>query len=111
MSPIETADFTKAALNIDSLDDWKIQLKDVQQRLEYDGLGEIMTVGAAMVGPHCRGRPRDPLWRQDARATPGRLGCDGRSFDRPSWRVVVAPRDAVSAMTHDAGVSAVSKRL
>ena len=40
----ETADFTKAALHIDSLDDWKIHLKDIQQRLEYDGLGEIMTV-------------------------------------------------------------------
>jgi hypothetical protein len=40
----ETADFAKAALSIDSLDDWKIHLKDVQQRLEYDGLGEIMTV-------------------------------------------------------------------
>ena len=31
----ETADFTKAALHIDSLDDWKIHLKDIQQRLEY----------------------------------------------------------------------------
>jgi hypothetical protein len=39
-----TADFTKAALNIDSFDDWKIHLKDVRQRLEYDGLDEIMTV-------------------------------------------------------------------
>lgn len=40
----ETADFAKAALSIDSLDDWKIHLTDVQQRLEYDGIGEIMTV-------------------------------------------------------------------
>ena len=40
----DTANFAKAALYIDSLDDWKIRLKEVRQSLEYDGLGEIMTL-------------------------------------------------------------------
>ena len=40
----EVADFSQAALSIDSLDEWKIRLKRIKQRLEFKGFGEIMTV-------------------------------------------------------------------
>ena len=38
----EVADFTKATLILNSLDNWKIQLKQIQQVLEVKGIGEIM---------------------------------------------------------------------
>ena len=38
------ADFSKATLHIDSLDNWKIELKQIQQRLEVSGVGQVMTI-------------------------------------------------------------------
>ena len=40
----EKIKYSKANLFIDSLDNWKIQLGNLHQILEFDGIGEIMTV-------------------------------------------------------------------
>lgn len=40
----EIADFSKATLSIDSLDNWKIELKQIQQRLDVSGVGDVMTI-------------------------------------------------------------------
>jgi hypothetical protein len=40
----EKVDFSQAALLIDSLDNWKIHLSKLQQKLDFDVLGEIMSL-------------------------------------------------------------------
>jgi len=40
----EVANFAGASLHINSLDDWKIELKKIQQKLEIKGIGELMTI-------------------------------------------------------------------